>query len=262
MNQEKIGNFIRELRNEMKMTQQELAEKIGVTDRAISKWENGRGSPDISLLIPLSKELGITVLELLNGEKVNDENNAIVDLIKENNKKTKIWKFLFLGIINIILIIMILISIFCYIIPKKYENSSTQGVTTAISSSMEPTIKSGNTIIYNKVDINKVKKNDIIVYYFTDNDENILSNIKIIHRVIEVIKDKNNNISLITRGDNNKENDKIYVTEKNFLGVYNHKISNINNLQISTTAFIFLIIGILNIIYLDILQLKKSLSNK
>lgn len=50
MNQEKIGRFIAELRKEKKMTQIDLANKLGITDRAISKWENGRGMPDLSLL--------------------------------------------------------------------------------------------------------------------------------------------------------------------------------------------------------------------
>ena len=91
MNQEKIGKFIRELRVKNEMTQQEVAEKIGVTDRAISKWENGRGMPDITLLIPLSEELGITVIELLNREKVYNENNVIVNLIKRENKNMEIF---------------------------------------------------------------------------------------------------------------------------------------------------------------------------
>ena len=71
MNQEKIGKFISTLRKEKNMTQQDLADKIGVTDRAISKWENGRGLPDLSLLKPLSDELGITINELISGEKLN-----------------------------------------------------------------------------------------------------------------------------------------------------------------------------------------------
>ena len=70
MNQEKIGKFILKLRREKNMTQQELADKIGVTDRAISKWENGRGLPDLSLMIPLCKELGITINELISGEQI------------------------------------------------------------------------------------------------------------------------------------------------------------------------------------------------
>ena len=57
MNQEKIGKFILKLRKEKNMSQLDLADKIGVTDRAISKWENGKGLPDISLMQPVCKEL-------------------------------------------------------------------------------------------------------------------------------------------------------------------------------------------------------------
>lgn len=60
MNQEKIGKFILKLRKEKNISQLDLADKIGVTDRAISKWENGKGLPDISLMQPLCKELNIT----------------------------------------------------------------------------------------------------------------------------------------------------------------------------------------------------------
>ena len=63
------------------MTQQELADKIGVTDRAISKWENGRGLPDLSLMKPLCDELGISINELISGEKIDKKN------IKINLKK-------------------------------------------------------------------------------------------------------------------------------------------------------------------------------
>ena len=65
MNQEKIGKFIAECRQEKKITQEELANKIGVTDKAISKWENGRCLPDISLFKLLCNSLDITVNELL-----------------------------------------------------------------------------------------------------------------------------------------------------------------------------------------------------
>ena len=74
MEQEKIGKFILQLRKEKKITQKELAEKLGVTDRAISKWENGRGMPDLSLMKALCDELGISVNELLSGEKIESEN--------------------------------------------------------------------------------------------------------------------------------------------------------------------------------------------
>ena len=77
MNQDKIGKFIADCRKNKKLTQQELAEKIGVTDRAISNWENGRRLPDYSLLKSLSKELDVSLNELLSGEKIN-EKDALV----------------------------------------------------------------------------------------------------------------------------------------------------------------------------------------
>ena len=73
MNQEKIGKFIAENRKLKKMTQVELAEKLGVSDRSVSKWENGRCMPDLSLFEPLCTELGITINELLSGEKIKKE---------------------------------------------------------------------------------------------------------------------------------------------------------------------------------------------
>ena len=82
MNQQKIGNFILELRKERNMTQQELADKIGVTDKAISKWENGRGMPDLSLMKPLCTALGITINDLLSGEKIDKKDYQ--DKFEEN----------------------------------------------------------------------------------------------------------------------------------------------------------------------------------
>lgn len=115
MNQEKIGKFILELRREKNMTQQELADKIGVTDRAISKWENGRGMPDLSLMIPLCKELNITINELISGEKIEKKDyqskleENIVKTIDYTNRriinKGKIFKIVVGTIITIILII-------------------------------------------------------------------------------------------------------------------------------------------------------------
>ena len=265
MNQEKIGKFIRKIRNERKMTQQELAEKIGITDRAISKWENGRGMPDIMFLIPLSNSLGITVLELLNGEKNVDENNAVVKLIKQNERATRLWKYLFVGIINIILIIMLIILFFGYIIPNKYENSKEQGITKIISESMKPTLNINENIIYDKVSINSVKENDIVAYYYLDSNGNIIRDFVNVHRVIRIEKDKNENINLITKGDYNTEIDDNYVSNKNYLGIYNHKTSNLTNVflkydsKLSKSIVVFLIIGILSILFIDILQFKDLL---
>lgn len=73
MDQVKIGKFIAELRKEKNMTQQQLGDKIGVSFKTISKWENGRGMPELSLLKPLSEELGVTINEILSGERIQSE---------------------------------------------------------------------------------------------------------------------------------------------------------------------------------------------
>lgn len=76
MNQYVTGTMIRSLRESRHMTQAELAEKIGVSDKAVSKWETGRGYPDITLLESLSDALGVSVIELLSGENVKNANRS------------------------------------------------------------------------------------------------------------------------------------------------------------------------------------------
>ena len=70
MDQIKIGKFIAEERKKKGCTQRELADKLGISDKTISKWERGNGFPEISLLLPLCNELDITVNELLSGERL------------------------------------------------------------------------------------------------------------------------------------------------------------------------------------------------
>ena len=74
MDQEKIGKFIAELRKEKNMTQQELAEKLGVSSKSISRWENGKTLPDYSLIKDLCKTLNISINELFSGEKIASKN--------------------------------------------------------------------------------------------------------------------------------------------------------------------------------------------
>ncbi|MBO5414658.1 MAG: helix-turn-helix transcriptional regulator [Bacilli bacterium] len=93
MNQEKIGKFISKLRKEKKLTQEQLAEKLGVTSKSISRWENGKTMPDVSLFEPLCKELNITINELLSGEKIKKEEyqekfeENVINTINYANKK-------------------------------------------------------------------------------------------------------------------------------------------------------------------------------
>ena len=99
MDYQKIGSFIAEKRKEKNLTQKELAKQIGVTDKAVSKWERGLGCPDVSILEPLSKILDISVLDILNGYKTTEEfmntNNVkkcienTVNYSKEQNNRYK-----------------------------------------------------------------------------------------------------------------------------------------------------------------------------
>ncbi len=74
MDQEKIGRFIANCRKECNLTQEQVAEKLGVSNKTVSRWENGNGFPDVSLLQPLCELLNISVNELLLGEKIPEDN--------------------------------------------------------------------------------------------------------------------------------------------------------------------------------------------
>jgi len=98
MNQIKIGKFIAERRRKLELTQMQLAEKLNITDRAVSKWETGKAMPDSSIMLELCDILGISVNELLNGEKINMEHNdkkneqLLLEMAKELEYKNKtIW---------------------------------------------------------------------------------------------------------------------------------------------------------------------------
>ena len=98
MDQIKIGKFIAECRKNANLTQMQLSEKLGITDKAISKWERGISMPDTSIMLELGDILGISVNELLSGEKIQMENNnqkneqLLLEMAKELEKKSKtIW---------------------------------------------------------------------------------------------------------------------------------------------------------------------------
>ena len=96
MNQTEIGKFIANCRNEKKLTQAQLAEKLNITDRAVSKWETGKSMPDSAIMLELCEILGITVNELLSGEEIDMESfeekadeNLIALKRKDENNMTK-----------------------------------------------------------------------------------------------------------------------------------------------------------------------------
>ena len=116
MDQEKIGKFILELRKQKGWTQKELAEKVGVSDKTISKWECGNSIPDITYLEALCNSLDISVNELLSGERLSDKSYSekaeenIMALMKENesNKKGSFLQVIF-GVLLIVLSFAILV---------------------------------------------------------------------------------------------------------------------------------------------------------
>lgn len=93
MDQIKIGKFIAELRKGKNMTQEQLGERLGVSFKTISKWENGRGMPELSTLKPLSEELEVSINEILSGEKIKEEiyqeklEENIINTIDYTNRK-------------------------------------------------------------------------------------------------------------------------------------------------------------------------------
>ena len=127
MDQVKIGRFIAERRKSIGLTQAQLAEKLNITDRAVSKWENGKSLPDSSIMLELCAELGITVNDLLSGEVVTMENNKqemekrLIEMVreKEQNDKQLLMLEWAIGILSlIVLFIPIIIGSYVPIEPE------------------------------------------------------------------------------------------------------------------------------------------------
>ena len=125
MDQIKIGKFIAERRKGVNLTQMQLSEKLGITDRAISKWECGKAMPDSSIMLELCDVLKISVNELLCGEKIEMENNnqkneqLLLDMAKELEKKNKtIWNSMWAIMIVSMTALFSGVLIAAYLIPE------------------------------------------------------------------------------------------------------------------------------------------------
>lgn len=125
MDQIRIGKFIAESRKQKNLTQSQLSEKLGITDKAISKWERGIAMPDSSIMLELCDILGITVNELLSGEKINMENNnqkneqLLLEMTKELEKKNKmIWSCMWAIMIVSITALIASLFITAFFIPE------------------------------------------------------------------------------------------------------------------------------------------------
>ena len=124
INNEKFGQFLAEVRKEKQMTQKDLADKLFVSDKTVSKWERGNSMPNVTLLIPIADILGITVTELLQGEKLKENktlNSDVVETLVVNSldlslrdtihQRKKNWIFAFLISIGVVVIEAILLTV-------------------------------------------------------------------------------------------------------------------------------------------------------
>jgi len=116
MNTAKTGSFISQLRKEKGLTQKQLADAIGVTDKAVSRWETAKNYPDIELLEQIAQFFNVTVSELLEGKRIPKENladiseNQVVEQIKNNKKSKKKYQ------LTIIIILCMIIALFSLLV--------------------------------------------------------------------------------------------------------------------------------------------------
>ena len=125
MDQLKIGKFIAKCRKEKNLTQMRLAEKLGITDKAISKWERGIAMPDTAIMLELCDILCISVNELLSGEKINMENNQpkneqlLLEMEKELEQKNKtVWRAMWVIMSVSIVALLASLIIAAFVIPE------------------------------------------------------------------------------------------------------------------------------------------------
>ena len=138
MDNQKIGTFIKELRKEKNLTQKDLAGKLNITDRAISKWERGINCPDIFLLDDLSQILDVSVIEILKGRRLSKEeiinNKELVETMSFANKtlKEKLKKVIDTVTISIVVFISLLLLLYnirgIYYSNKVYNTDSNQEI--------------------------------------------------------------------------------------------------------------------------------------
>lgn len=165
MNQEKIGDFIAKIRKEKNMTQQNLADKLSVSDKTISKWENGRGMPDLSLISPLCDILEITINELLSGEYLNESNyqykqdENIINAINYSRLKIKSNNKIFRIIIGIIIGLVVLIMLM-FFIDVRQMNRNKEVIFSTWGFKYSPAIDISDLEIYGVIKNYLVEKGD------------------------------------------------------------------------------------------------------
>ena len=234
MNQEKIGKFIQERRKIKKLTQEELAEKLGVNNRSISRWENGKCMPDLSILKDLSKELDITINDLLNGEIVNKEKyqeafeentiNLLCYIKNHKDKLLSIFKILInsifiTSIIIIVLFLLLVVNAKCLI--KEEYNSRIMNVFNDKDLVFEIASKEGTlSQIARTIEIN----NEKITYIF------VTWNYTILEKIQNNINDNNGNNKTYLNDNNISSKFKVYYTLENFDDIISSSEKELENI--------------------------------
>ena len=242
MNYEKIGKFIQEKRKEKGYTQKELAQKLGVTDKAVSKWERGLGCPDVSILEILSNELDTSILEILKGRtieneiiKVTEANDYLKETINYTKNKTKeiINKVIVFLTISISIILLILNIENIISLNKKFEYDFNNNQVQEMKEQLK-TLKNNISIIEN----NQGK-------YTKEEHEEIKQDLKYIEKQIEKSKilTYENKVSLSVKD--------IYIIDDNILNDL-QGIKLLKNIEKYNEKEQFIIDNIMAKIYLNI----------
>ena len=216
MNYETIGKFIQSKRKEKGLTQKELAQKLGVTDKAVSKWERGLGCPDVSILEILAKELDTSILEILKGRiienviiKVTEANDYVKETINFTKNKTKeiINKIIVFLTISVSILLLILNIENIISLNKKYEYDF-----------------NNETVIEMKKQLNKLKTNIELIEQNQGNYDD--EEYQEITKDLKYIKEKLDNSKILKYEDNIKLTIKdIYIIDDNtILDLYGIKI--------------------------------------
>ena len=160
MNQKKIGDFISKLRKEKNLTQEQLGQKLGVSNKTISRWENGNYLPDISLFEPISQEFNISINELLKGERIEkdeelkESHKNILNILNKNKVEKKKIK-IFIGIICLLLIFALIIVL--------YQSYTLQN----IKEDTETHLVFKNDLYINEKEV-ELTRNEYLILHFLD----------------------------------------------------------------------------------------------
>lgn len=149
MDANKLGSFIAEIRKEKGMTQSELSQKLHVTDKAVSRWERGLGFPDINTIEPLADALGVSIIELMNAQRMKEETmdkkesltvfQETIDVMKQKRKRKN--RILF---VSFLVVVCLIAAVFFYPMKLKKQISDTQNLVLLIT---EFQVKDGEPIL-------------------------------------------------------------------------------------------------------------------